>query len=119
MHLFTTGMLLLNMKTEREETAYDLARTASIKDLITEMEDEMRCDSLTPYVSPSVVKSEDINRFLALLAILLRHFLRTADKKKANLSAKVNDLKAHIHQLQQRPTKKSALLLNIVRNLLS
>ena len=112
-------MALLRMKTDSNLTAFDLARTEPMKSLLFQLENELECNDFhsLPYPTLSFVKTDDINQFLRLLAILLRHFVSESEDQ-LNLTARTKQLKDHIDKIQERKTNRSEMLLNIINSLL-
>lgn len=116
------GLKLLEMKTLTGSTAYDLAATSPMRDLINELGCDLLCDQSTPetYSSFHGVTAEEVNQFLALLVVLLKHFV-PLHKTSCEMDSldKTDGLRNLVGQLQQRHTGKSKLLLNVINRILS
>lgn len=114
------GCALLDMKTTTDATAYDLAETATMKNLLLDIGDDLLNDDKTLRSYSSSVKVDDVNQFLSLLIIVLRHFIRPQElDDKINLSSKADNLRTHVAQLLSKQSNKSTSLLNIVDKMLS
>ena len=112
-------MPLLKMETDSNATALDLARTTPMKDLLFQLENDLhcKCKDLSSYPAFGQVRSCDIHKFLRLLAILLRHFI-VESSTHLHLPTKAKLLKDHIDKIQEKRTKRTTILLNVVNNML-
>ena len=69
------------------------------------------------YPAFAQIRSCDIIKFLKQVAVLLRHFI-VESSTHLHLPTKAKVLKDHIDKIQDKKTKRTTILLNVVNNLL-
>ena len=105
------------MKTDSGQTAYDLANTNTLKDLIMKGRKVQSTNAKNGLTISQKVSPKDLEEYLLLLTVLLRNVTGRPDEKELNFEEMVLNLMNHAKCVCRKQTTVSRMLLCVIKGL--
>ncbi|XP_065055412.1 uncharacterized protein LOC135683933 [Rhopilema esculentum] len=111
------GITLLEMKTDSGQTAYDLANTNTLKDLIMKGRKAQSSNAKSGLTISQKVSQKDLEEYLLLLTVLLRNVTGRLDETELDFEEMVLNLTNHAKNVCRKQTTVSRMLLCVIKGL--